>query len=581
MSRKLSFNRLIIYNFKRFTGKPTILHLRSKPGLHFVTGDNRIDDLGGNGVGKSTLWDALTWVQHGTTVKGERNPDVRPWKDAEQTSVQLDYDIDGHKHELFRTIAPNKLQLDGKPITQEALDRELMSFDIFANAVLFGQGQPLFFDLTPSAKMELLGQVLNLERWDDRSALANDSVKRLQSDELELNSFLTENRAQLETVQGNIKDTAVRMKAWSKQVEEQTGQLQKDAESAEAEMNSLGKQRDDANLGYDGAITEWRPLQKQIREYDQQYQHALAKVFQLRDAQASPDFCPMCKQKIKGHAEHRRKLKVEYEAADKKKNKLLAVLQRLEKASKEFMTKANAAKDALDYYTGAWAEAAARVKVARERLEERSINPFRDQSREYKAERDRLQIEGDKLKIQLTVIRRKIERRLFWVKGFKEIRFDIMQSVLEELEFATNVLLADLGLTKWKVRYLTEKETKSGSVSRNLHVEIYSPYNTRPVPWKSWSGGEGQRLRLIGSLALSDVLLNRAGFRSTLQILDEPTLYLSDKGIDNMVDMLVDHARLTDKRIYYSDHRVMQSSRFASVLRVIKTRTGSELDSGN
>ena len=62
-----------------------------------------------------------------------------------------------------------------------------------------------------------------------------------------------------------------------------------------------------------------------------------------------------------------------------------------------------------------------------------------------------------------------------------------------------------------------------------------------------------------------------------MEILDEPTRGLSPRGIIDLCEFLADRAQTLKRMVWYSDHQSVESSRFASVLTVVKTKDGSEL----
>jgi DNA repair exonuclease SbcCD ATPase subunit len=162
----------------------------------------------------------------------------------------------------------------------------------------------------------------------------------------------------------------------------------------------------------------------------------------------------------------------------------------------------------------------------------------------------------------------------FWVKGFRDIKLNIIEETLDELELTANAMLEQVGLVGWELQFDVERESKSGTLLRGLNVLIQSPYNNDAVKWECWSGGEGQRLRVLGALALGAVLLNRAGVESQLEILDEPGSHISPLGIQDLVDMLAERARLLGRVIFFVDQNVVQSAKFASSITVVRERDG-------
>jgi DNA repair exonuclease SbcCD ATPase subunit len=208
---------------------------------------------------------------------------------------------------------------------------------------------------------------------------------------------------------------------------------------------------------------------------------------------------------------------------------------------------------------------------------EREENPFEFQMAQLRSQRAQAneKIRGAKEEIATKTQDR--ARTGFWVKGFKDVRLFVIEEVLLELEVASNALLDQFGLMGWAIRYSIERETQSGNVSRALNMEIISPHNSGPVRFESWSGGQQQRLRLIGSLALSDVLLERAGVRPSMEILDEPSRSITSRGVRDIVDALADRAQQRGMQIYYTDHLAVQSSRFANSIVVTLDGNGAHL----
>jgi DNA repair exonuclease SbcCD ATPase subunit len=169
------------------------------------------------------------------------------------------------------------------------------------------------------------------------------------------------------------------------------------------------------------------------------------------------------------------------------------------------------------------------------------------------------------------------ERVKFWVKGFKEVQLYIIDEVLQELELVSNSMLTEMGLEDWSLKYAVEKETQAGTVQRGLNVTVLSPDNDKAVRWECWSGGEGQRLRVVGALALSEVLLNHAGVTPNIEILDEPTRGLSDEGVNDLCEYLATRAEQLNKQCWLIDHAAIPSSHFTSTLTVLRDKKGSRL----
>ena len=119
-----------------------------------------------------------------------------------------------------------------------------------------------------------------------------------------------------------------------------------------------------------------------------------------------------------------------------------------------------------------------------------------------------------------------------------------MKNFIANIFFFSGAALTKLGVwvqelgIKMHIKFDTERETTTGTVSKGFQVLIYSPDNKEPVPWEAWSGGEAQRLRLAGSMGLASLILDSKGIKSNIEIFDEPSAYLSQSGIEDLVELL-------------------------------------------
>jgi DNA repair exonuclease SbcCD ATPase subunit len=108
----LAFESVTLTNFKAFLGEHTFV-LAREPGLYYVAGVNKVDpELGANGVGKSTIWDAVSWCLWARTIRDVRPADaVAPWGKKLSTVVALRFTRRGKRQTLVRQRRPNSLTL--------------------------------------------------------------------------------------------------------------------------------------------------------------------------------------------------------------------------------------------------------------------------------------------------------------------------------------------------------------------------------------------------------------------------------------------------------------------------------------
>lgn len=610
---KLSFGRLEIADFKCFVGEHAIDLSAGGPGLHFICGKNHIDKmLGSNGSGKSSIWDALCWVLFGRTPNNLRGPDVKPWYGKGQPWVALQLWVDGKEHWIART--PKIITINEVSASQAEVDALIgMTVEVFLHTVLYGQGQPLFLDLEPRKKMEVLTDVLQLERWDDWAKVASDRASGLQEVLAQIEGELTgaaDTRRQLEELEER---NARRLAEWETDHSTKRKQLAASLKTLEAELESAELKFGEFDLKEDGAGTEAKALRTEVEEMRAGVTDAREKLarcdadikaLKRERGQLQANFdkigktgkCPVCEQSLKGTKidKHQAEMQAKLDELDELiVNGDLFQMQvgvsnanaRLEASlanETAFLKKEEDAQVHVRYWERLVSDKKAAVANGKRATEdvEKETNPFRDQTNGLRTKLRELDTKIEDLEDEKVKVGRAVEEARFWVKGFKEVRLYMVEEMLVELEIVANELLADVGLQDWSIQYSCEKETKSGTIKTGLDVTVMGPDNKTGAKWESWSGGEGQRLRLTGALALSQVLLNHAGIQTDLEILDEPTQHLSVEGARDLCALLSDRAKRLGRHTFFVDHIAVDSVHFSSVTTVVKDKKGSHVVQG-
>lgn len=600
---RLTFSRLTLRDFKDYRGTHVLDIKALGKGLVYMRGDNQVDPLGSNGAGKSTIWDAFMWVLTGRTTRGLRNPDVYTWGGSEHARVSLSVFVDGKKHIIKRSTARNGLWLDGEVTSQESIERLIgLTQTNIPHTIILAQKQELFFDLTPSKKMEILSETLQLFKWDERSQRARKRVMELGQDLRDLHTREVSAEEYLGDVVRQFDDTRKAHDQWEIERAKSDMGHAKELEALNKALVRARKDRDPFDLAYDSAETELRALRRDMIKKSRDYQ---AQVEVFANAQAhwqaavtalegvtyiADNRCPTCGQVIKdqkkalAHAKGERKkwkaaitkrrdqLDIEVE----KKNKLGTEIVRMRKAEQDFAKKSDEAKDKLDHLDGLYRDIDKQIAVLKTKMRDGEANPHAETLKVLRAKRKELKGELRAIKEETALVTNRIERNRYWVDGFKQIRLHLLQDALIDLQETTQALLPAIGLGDWVIDYAIERETKAGTVSMGLVVTITKPRAEKAIRWEAWSGGESQRLLIAGALALSDVLLRRAGIETNMLVLDEPTRHMSTQGVSDCVDYLVDRAKNTT--LFYCDHQAVESRRFAHVVTITKDSGGCHVN---
>ncbi|KKL45494.1 hypothetical protein LCGC14_2355120, partial [marine sediment metagenome] len=448
-------------------------------------------------------------------------------------------------------------------------------------------------------------------RWLQASDVASehcdtlrDDLERISSDISFLNGALTSLR---ERYRGIREASGV----WTHERKERLSELKQSEQDRtkkvgdlETEYKQLQKQLESHRSRLSELLTELGDINGTLNnmtwdlETDKREENKLEELIVEGQKQLSTkkDICPVCKQpwtSSKATA-HRKKLRSDVAVWKKKQQvcsrhqqQLIRQIKKMKKdvakCDKKLQREAQDGRNLQDRETilyGKLSTAETELKNDQRDLGvlSRGKNPHKEQVKEIKIDIRTKKEELVELEKKQRLKIRKLERTQFWVKAFKEVRLYLMEQTLKHLEIVTNSILPELGLGEWNIYYEVERETKSGGISRGFNVIIVSPSLKKgPVPWESWSGGEGQRLRLAGAFALSEILLNQAGVDPDLEILDEPAHRLSPEGLRDLCAMLQDRARRLDRATWYIDHQSVEQVGFDSVVTVEKDGTGSHV----
>ncbi len=510
-------------DFKSYHGVHRVT-LPTSPGLYLLTGKNIANPrLATNGIGKTTLLDALHWAIYGRTSRGLSAGRVVAWG-AKNASVTAICTVAGKRHEIKRTQSPNSLTLNGKPSTQDEITKLLrMNEQAFHHAIMFPQFGLSFFDLKPADKLALFTQVLELDFWLDKAQQAADIAVQVELQKVKTTTKRANLEGQIHAARDSREDLRARCGAFGREIDENTRRLREKLSEAQKEARFLEKRQKESEAAL---------KQAKKRLLDQSLK------------------CATCGQPLP-------------ESPDQ------AGLRR-NINDFELDIKANSRKLDIVHHEVARLGEALKAEPNRE-------NPYASLLQAQQSSLESLQTDLACLKTHIEHLEREYAAVNFWVGGFKRIRLMIVDEVLRLLEVEVNNNLSSLGLGDWSIKFDVERETKSGSISKGFVVMISSPEWGEPVPFEAWSGGETQRLRMAGDLGLANLIMERAGLENTIEFFDEPSSHMSQEGLLDLCDTLAQRAQRDDKVIILVDHHAIDFGDFAGVITVTKDEGGSHV----
>lgn len=591
--------------------------LNRTPGLYLLKGVNVAEpSLGGNGVGKSTIWDALFWCFTGTTLRKLKNTDVKPWGTSGSTWVETQVALDDDLITIRRSTNPNSLTLESdnhQTGQQDISTEELLQFfnmdeTQLLHSLIVGQFGTFFFDMLPAKKQELFSSILALDVWLQRSKHAAATVKVLKTglQEAELEFGRLESSLEMLRATAYEGDADDWERSHAEDLEDCRARISEISKELEAiDVSELEKDRDWTGELLLGVENTLRDLDKEIsaikddirdaesdrRKADEAIEDLLADF----EDTLSKGACGYCGHEVSDREVDRieASTKVKVEELEDKLDAFDEEIAELEAELTPKYDYLRSQKEEADQLSNKYNDFDVQIRSALKDRKNLQRDLSRAESVESKLLREtnpwaklRNSNESDVIELgaklveadsAVSTINAAIERTNYWVKGFKEVRLFLIDNYLVDLEVEVNNSIRQLGLDGWRIEFSVDRETQRGTIKKGFEVYVYSPRNSKPVKWECWSGGESSRLKLAGELGLMEMIFTATGQEPNIEVFDEPTSFMSQEGIEDLLELLRDRALLKQKCIYIIDHHSVSFGGFEGVITIQRDNLGSRI----
>jgi DNA repair exonuclease SbcCD ATPase subunit len=188
---KLNIKTLTIQNFRSYGDYQTTIALDGL-GPILITGHNEDDPDKMNGVGKSTIAEAIIWVLFGR-LPGNKQPQITPgdWVVNEKTgercictittidgyTIKRTRKYNGHNDLLIIDPSGNDISSATNKTAQEQLTSLFnLDYDIFTSQIFSAQSGQSFLELSDQKRKRALERLLNLNRFDYYAMVAKDRL---------------------------------------------------------------------------------------------------------------------------------------------------------------------------------------------------------------------------------------------------------------------------------------------------------------------------------------------------------------------------------------------------------------------
>ena len=174
--KQINLKKLSIKNFLSVGDDEVVIDF--KPGLHIITGINKDKEDRRNGVGKSTIADAIHFAIFGNTIRELKKENVVNHINQKNCEVNLEFDIKVDERvsncRIVRKLEPSKcyLYIDGEDKTRDSINNTTdfilkqlsASQDIFQNCVIMTLNNTIpFMGKKKVEKRKFIEGIFNLE----------------------------------------------------------------------------------------------------------------------------------------------------------------------------------------------------------------------------------------------------------------------------------------------------------------------------------------------------------------------------------------------------------------------------------
>jgi len=592
--------------------------------------------MNSNGAGKSWLFDALDWCLFGKVPRGDHADSViSDNHNFAKVTVSLLGDKDENivvsrdrklkaKTNLYLSVnGDDKTTLDINATQVKIEDVLGLDRNIFHSTVLFSQTDLVHYaDSTDKQRIDILTQILGLEEIDSLLENTKSEVSALNDRQENVSRELRFVEEEIQNINilpfdFNIKEfednrckQVSQFKAMisNKKEEHASSFLSVDTNSIRSEINELTSKLKPKVYCGASTIDERKSLSYKLgadisilvsglnsllsEQADIKKKLAVGGVFTCRECNqvVSEDHMKLELGKVETHIVANRS---ELDNVSNEKSLVDAEIAFLEEESREELNKIE--KHNLEIQTrivGLRANLAnadkeiLRVKALEREInelasllktKEEEVNPWVQQKDRAIGKHTELVCKRVSLHEQLNSIAQLKSYYEFWLKAFgpKGLKSYVLDSKINLLNDYINKWVKLLtGGTIW-VQFGSTKTTRSNKVVNSPDIKICRWNSDGTITernYRSWSGGEKQRISLAIDFGLSMLISSRAKYNYDLIILDEVFKHLDSGGKEAVVELLMELAR--DKSsVFVIDHDTEFQSMFENRV-VIEKKNG-------
>jgi DNA repair exonuclease SbcCD ATPase subunit len=593
--KNIIFQSVSIKNFLSIGNDP--LSIDFKKGITVITGENK-DKGGKNGIGKSTIADAIFWCLFGNTIRELKKDKIQHNRNKEECQVILNFTISDGKNVspyiITRTLNPAKIEIlleSGQRFNDLTLStipenddfiKELIGAneEVFNNAVVMSTNNTIpFMAQKKTEKRKFIEGILQLNIFGEmllktRSEY-NDEKK---SNDLHANNFINEQRL-LETLNNSkinfdeskndriklistkLISTSDALDFLNKKDVKNISDLKAFIKTHEAKLETLKEMADYTS----NKIIDDREKKVKIQNIISQAKNDKQKIIDKGGT------CPTCNRDY--CVEDLEHVKSEILKLDNIINEnqpiyddLIKTLESSLKIKEQIKEKTDHNQKEIKKYNDLIGEASLHEQKKKTLLEK--IEEYRENIREIETEsfKDDVKINECEKRIKDT------ESRLANIKKQLAI-LDTVKFIVSEEGVKTFIVKKIINILNTRLNYyLQALDAPCKCVFDETFEETIYNEQGKECSYFNFSGGERKRIDTAILFTFQDVMRCHSGISFSLNIYDELfDCALDAKGTDKILEILKEKVNKYDESIYIVSHKSSEIANCDNVILLEKS----------
>lgn len=598
--RKVNFKTIHIKNFLS-VGEESI-NIEFLKGINLITGEN-LDNGTRNGVGKSSVIEAIYWCLFGTTLRDIKSDKIIHNQNKKGCEVILNFSVEGLDKNVVnycinRSLGPSKIQIlcDDKDVTLSTIpknDEFIKSLinaneELFTNAVIMTANSTLPFMAQKKVdKRKFLEAVFNLNIFTEMLLKARGDFNEVKKEhDLLCNSFLNEQRNLeiFEKQSSKRKEQKIeKIKNFNIEIAKCETEI-KEIKNKNFNLDEIQKHLNDNEEKIKKLTTALAKIQKDVLNLNTQSTEFKTRLTHLNNSKNEMvnknEICPLCNRKYTTEEINLVKKKIaEYTTQitedQQNKEKIDSDIKNLNIKKSEIDSLIEKLRNKNNVF----------IKQKQEHeLKEQKIKNLESKIQDYKKFIKETEDENDDTQEEIKKIQDNIKKLEIDLQKIK-LSLAILENVkfvLSEEGVKTYIINKLLDVLNTKLNYYLKRlDSPCTCLFNDQFEETIVNLNNKECSYFNFSGGERKRIDLAILFMFQDILRFYSNTFFSLSMYDE--LFdsaIDESGIEKVIEILRERVDNNNESVYIVSHNKSSlKNSFNNVLHLQKKKGKTSISS--